>query len=293
MLQNFIQYLVKEKRYSEHTCLAYAHDVQQFFDFLEINAESITHASEINTAMVRSWVVSLLKEKTSAKSVNRKLSANRSFFKYLMTHYSLEANPFSLITGPKTAKRLPEFVQKKEIETQKTDQLFSDDDFGFRDKMIFETLYQTGIRLTELINLKESDLSKKSIRVLGKRNKERDVAISDQLHADLMELIQVKKKLGCANDFIFFTDSQKKMYPKFVYRKINYYLSQVTGMNQKSPHIMRHTFATHLLNEGVAIEVLKEILGHANLAATQVYTHNSFEQINSIYKSAHPRGHKI
>jgi integrase/recombinase XerC len=280
MLSNFEQYLIKEKRYSEHTCLAYVNDIQQFFDFSEINTESTGDIREVNASMVRAWVVSLLKAKISAKSVNRKLSSNRSFY------------PFAAITGPKMSKRLPEFVQKKEITIEKIDELFTDDDFGFRDKMIFETLYQTGIRLSELISLKESDISSRNIRVLGKRNKERDIAISDDLYENLLELIVSKKRLGCAHEFVFYTDSQKKMYPKFVYRKINYYLSQVTGMNQKSPHIMRHTFATHMLNEGVAIEVLKEILGHANLAATQVYTHNSFEQINSIYKSAHPRGHK-
>jgi integrase/recombinase XerC len=292
MLSNFEQYLIKEKRYSEHTCLAYVKDIQQFFDFSEINTESTGDIREVNASMVRAWVVSLLKAKISAKSVNRKLSSNRSFYKFLMTRSCVDVNPFAAITGPKMSKRLPEFVQKKEIAIEKIDQLFTDDDFGFRDKMIFETLYQTGIRLSELIHLKESDVSQRHIRVLGKRNKERDVAISDELYQDLLQIIASKKRLSCNHEFVFYTDSQKKMYPKFVYRKINYYLSQVTGMNQKSPHIMRHTFATHLLNEGVAIEVLKEILGHANLAATQVYTHNSFEQINSIYKSAHPRGHK-
>ena len=292
MLNNFEQYLVKEKRYSEHTCLAYVKDIQQFFDFSEINPECTGDILEVNASMVLAWVVCLLKAKISAKSVNRKLSSNRSFYKFLMTRSFVDSNPFAAITGPKMSKRLPEFVQKKEIAIEKIDELFTDDDFGFRDKMIFETLYQTGIRLSELISLKESDISSRNIRVLGKRNKERDIAISDDLYENLLELIASKKRLGCAHEFVFHTDSQKKMYPKFVYRKINYYLSKVTGMNQKSPHIMRHTFATHMLNEGVAIEVLKEILGHANLAATQVYTHNSFEQINSIYKSAHPRGHK-
>jgi len=291
MLNNFEQYLVKEKRYSEHTCLAYVKDIQQFFDFSEINPESLADIREVNAPMVRTWAVSLLKAKISNKTVNRKLSSNRSFYKFLMTRACVDVNPFAAVTGPKMPKRLPEFVQKKEIAIEKMDALFSDDDFGFRDKMIFETLYQTGIRLSELIHLKESDVSQRHIRVLGKRNKERDIAISDELYQDLLQIIASKKRLSCNHEFVFYTDSQKKMYPKFVYRKINYYLSQVTGMNQKSPHIMRHTFATHLLNEGVAIEVLKEILGHANLAATQVYTHNSFEQINSIYKSAHPRGH--
>lgn len=293
MLNNFEQYLTKEKRYSEHTCLAYIKDIEQFCEFAGIEANGSNDWKEVSQSLARSWVVSLLKSKITAKSVNRKLSSNRTFFKYLMTRGVVAVNPFASVHGPKVAKRLPEFVQKNEISVEKIDALFSDDNFGFRDRIMFEILYQTGIRLTELINLKETDLSVNAIRVIGKRNKERVVAISNELHADLMELIGLKKVLGVEHDFLFFTDSLKKMYPKFVYRKINYYLSQVTGMNQKSPHIMRHTFATHLLNEGVSIEILKEILGHANLAATQVYTHNSFEQINSIYKSAHPRGHKI
>ncbi len=293
MLKNFEQYLIKEKRYSEHTCLAYIKDIEQFSEFAGIDNQSTNEWAEVSQSLARSWVVSLLKSKISAKSVNRKLSSNRTFYKYLMTRGLVVSNPFSSVHGPKVAKRLPEFIQKNEIAIEKIDSLFVDNDFGFRDRIMFEILYQTGIRLSELINLKESDLSANSIRVIGKRNKERIVAISNELYSDLMQLIGLKDALGNEHDFIFFTDSLKKLYPKFVYRKINNYLSQVTGMNQKSPHIMRHTFATHLLNEGVSIEILKEILGHANLAATQVYTHNSFEQINSIYKSAHPRGHKI
>jgi integrase/recombinase XerC len=292
MLNNFEQYLTKEKRYSEHTCRAYIKDIEQFFDFAQIVPENSSDLKEVNQSLARSWVVFLLKNKVTPKSVNRKLSSNRMFYKFLMTHELVVNNPFSSVQGPKVAKRLPEFVQKKEITAEKMDHLFSGDAFGFRDRILFEILYQTGIRLSELINLKESDFSELSIRVVGKRNKERVVAIGHGLQNDLNALIALKDDLGCNHDYLFFTDSLKKMYPKFVYRKINYYLSQVTGMNQKSPHIMRHTFATHLLNEGVSIEVLKEILGHANLAATQVYTHNSFEQINSIYKSAHPRGHK-
>jgi len=292
MLNNFEQYLTKEKRYSEHTCRAYIKDIEQFFDFAQIVPENSSDLKEVNQSLARSWVVFLLKNKVTPKSVNRKLSSNRMFYKFLMTHELVVNNPFSSVQGPKVAKRLPEFVQKKEITAEKMDHLFSGDAFGFRDRILFEILYQTGIRLSELINLKESDFSELSIRVVGKRNKERVVAIGHGLQNDLNALIALKDDLGCNHEYLFFTDSLKKMYPKFVYRKINYYLSKVTGMNQKSPHIMRHTFATHLLNEGVSIEVLKEILGHANLAATQVYTHNSFEQINSIYKSAHPRGHK-
>jgi len=291
MLEDFEQYLVKEKRYSKHTCLAYIMDIEQFFEFAQIREHTKPNLQEISSKLVRAWLVSLLKNNLAPKSVNRKLSSNRGYFKYLMVHNAISSNPFLAVHGPKVAKRLPEFIQKNEVEIQKVDALFENDLFGLRDRIIFETFYQTGIRLSELIGIKESDVSSNGLRVLGKRNKERNIALGQSLFNQIQGLIQAKLNSDVICNYVFFTDSGKKMYPKFVYRKINYYLSNVTTINRKSPHVMRHTFATHLLNEGVPIEVLKEILGHASLAATQVYTHNSFEQINSIYKSAHPREH--
>lgn len=288
----FEDYLRKEKRYSEHTVVAYMNDIDQFFDLFDLDPNNKQDLIEINRSLVRSWMVDKMKNGITPKSIQRKLSANRMFYKFLLSKNLVEVNPFSNIKGPKVAKRLPEFVQKKDIDVTKTDQLFSNDIYGQRDQLLFEILYQTGMRLSECIHLKEGDVSSNGIKVLGKRNKERIIAIGQDLHNKVNEFRSMKQAADIQLDYIFFTDSQKKMYPKFVYRKINYYLSHLSAMKKKSPHILRHTFATHLLNEGAPLEVLKEILGHANLAATQVYTHNSFEQISSIYKSAHPREHK-
>lgn len=292
MLDQFKTHLEKEKRYSPHTVLAYVEDIKQAFLLMDLNPSNLSHLSELNSALIRAYIVRAVKNGLEPRSVNRKLSSCRAYFRFLMTQNVVSYNPFSGVKGPKVSKRLPDFIQKKEVVAPKTDLLFTNDLFGCRDRLMFELLYQTGIRLSELIGLKEQDVSKNGIRVLGKRNKERIIAIGDQLERDIFDFIKMKHASGLQLDYLLFTDAEKKMYPKFVYRKINLYLSSITTVNKKSPHVMRHTFATHMLNEGVGIEVLKEILGHANLAATQVYTHNSFEQINSIYKSAHPRGHK-
>jgi integrase/recombinase XerC len=247
---------------------------------------------DLNNQLIRSYIVHAIKEGLEAKSINRKLSACRSYFRFLLTQEVVGSNPFANVKGLKVPKRLPEFVQKQELTSCKLNKLFSDDLYGRRDRLMFEILYQTGMRLSELIHVQERDISNTGIRVLGKGNKERIIPISKALKDEIFNFLEAKREIGIVLNFLLFTDSEKKMYPKFVYRKINFYLSQLTTINKKSPHVMRHTFATHMLNEGAGLEILKEILGHANLAATQVYTHNSFEQINSIYKSAHPRGHK-
>lgn len=292
MLELFQTYLEKEKRYASHTVTAYIKDIEQFFEFHELDHSSRETLNELNGQLIRSFIVHAIKIGLVPKSINRKLSSCRSYYRFLMTKGLVSSNPFSTVKGPKVQKRLPEFVQKQEISATKLNELFSHDIFGCRDKLIFEILYQTGIRLSELIEIQEKDISTNGIRVLGKRNKERIIAIGEDLSLEIESFIQLKESSKIALSYLLFTDAQKKMYPKFVYRKINFYLSQLTTINKKSPHVMRHTFATHMLNEGAGLEILKEILGHANLAATQVYTHNSFEQINSIYKSAHPRGHK-
>lgn len=292
MLELFQTYLEKEKRYAAHTVHAYIKDIEQFFDFLELSHSLPETLMELNTQMIRSFIVHAIKKGLVPKSINRKLSSCRSYFKFLMTKGIVTANPFSTVKGPKVVKRLPQFIQKQEISESKLDQLFSEDIYGLRDRLIFEILYQTGIRLSELIHIQEVDVSGSGIRVIGKRNKERIIAIGDDLFREILHFMALKQTIDINLSYLLFTDSKKKMYPKFVYRKINFYLSQLSTINKRSPHVMRHTFATHMLNEGAGLEILKEILGHANLAATQVYTHNSFEQINSIYKSAHPRGHK-
>lgn len=291
MLENFQIYLAKEKRYSEHTCLAYENDLRSFLEFSNLE-DSLGAWKEVTHHLVRSWLVDLLDNGLVAASANRKMSTLRTFFKWLEKYHGLERNPMAKVKGPKNAKRLPEFVKEKEVSAERMDSLFAHDFSGVRDKLLFEVLYQTGIRLSECIGLRDRDLSTGSIKVLGKRNKERVISISSALELELRRLIQWNKQLGFQEDYIFLTDKGVKMYPKFVYRKINSYLSKVTGIVKQSPHVLRHTFATHMLNNGVEIEVLKEILGHANLAATQVYTHNSFARLNEIYQHAHPRERK-
>jgi integrase/recombinase XerC len=291
MLDEFETYLRKEKRYAEHTTTAYLTDLRFFIEFSTIQ-NNLSGWKEVTHHMVRSWLVSMLDEKMSPSSANRKLSSLRTFFKWLEKYHGLERNPMARVKGPKASKRLPEFVKEKEIQVQAMESLFTEDYEGYRDRLLFEVFYQTGMRLSECIGLKETDLNRGSLKVLGKRNKERIISISAQLYEDLSRLIEWKHSLDQRDIHLFLTDKGVKMYPKFVYRKINYYLSKVTGISKQSPHVLRHSFATHMLNNGVEIEVLKEILGHANLAATQVYTHNSFARLNEIYQHAHPRERK-
>lgn len=292
MINQFETYLRKEKRYSEHTVTAYVKDLTDFVEHIQIRDE-LTAYKEVNKQLVRSWIVFLMNNGIEAKSVNRKLSSLRTFFKWMKSTGKIEENPTSTINGPKVSKRVPEFVQESTIEPAAIQNLFSNDFNGMRDALLFELLYQTGVRLSELIELKEKDVSSNlTIKVLGKRNKERIVAISEALYLQIQQYIILKQKKEYVVAHLLVTNKGAILYPKFVYRKINTYLSRVSSIKKKSPHVLRHTFATHLLNNGAKLEVLKEILGHESLAATQIYTHNSFAQINDIYKQAHPRGHK-
>lgn len=288
MLERFLTYLSAEKRVSEHTVTAYNKDLQSFLEFAVVENEE--DLKEISHQNIRAWIVELITTNHSNRTVNRKLSSLRTFFKWAMKNNIVLDNPMLKVRGPKQEKRLPEFVKEEEIESAQFDQIFSDSFFGTRDRLLIEVLYQTGIRLTELINLKQSDFTNQSIKVLGKRNKERIIPITEDLGDQLNSYLNsdIYKDLGM--DFVFLTDKGKKMYPKFVYRKVKYYLSLLTHLKKRSPHVLRHTFATHMLNNGAGLETLKEILGHADLSATQIYTHNSFEQISKIYKKAHPRG---
>lgn len=289
MLEKFKTYLLKEKRSSELTVNAYLKDVSAFLDFSELDASNL---SEINYQIIRSWIVYLIDEGLTNRSVNRKLSSLRTFFKWAKRNNFIELDPMIRVKGPKQQKRLPEFVKKDEITPAHLDPIFGDDIFSFRDRLMIEVFYQTGIRLTELVNLKESDITNDSFKVIGKRNKERIIPISNELVKELKKLNKMKADQGIDCFHIFFTNKGEKLYPKFVYRKINHYLSLITSLGKRSPHVLRHSFATHMLNNGAGLETLKELLGHANLSATQVYTHNSFDEINKVYKQAHPRGHK-
>lgn len=290
MLDKFLKYAITEKRFSEHTVIAYEKDIRQFLEFISIDSEN--EIKEVTSSLIRGWMVSLMENNYSALSVHRKLSTLRTFFKWLLKEGVIQKDPMRIITGPKVKKELPSFAQQGELTNEKIEPLFSDDFEGIRDRLMFEILYQTGIRSDELVNLKTKNIQSGAIKVLGKRNKERIIPIDKGLEGLIHSYFRLRLEIDVQTEFALVLKSGKKLYPKFVYRKINNYLGKATGLRKKSPHVLRHTFATHMLNNGAELEVLKDILGHANLSATQVYTHNSFAQLTSIYSQSHPRGHK-
>lgn len=286
--EEFYTYLLAEKRFSEHTIIAYTKDVEQFYDFSGITTKN--ELNELNHKLVRGWIVSLVEEGFTNKSINRKLSSVKAYFMYLKKKGMIANNPTSRVQGPKIEKRLPQFA--KENELNPIDFASVDDMTELRDALMVELLYQTGMRLSELIGLKNTSVSDSKIKVVGKRNKERIVPISKELLDAIKKYNHTKQSHGFTNDHLILTNKGDKLYPKFVYRKINTYLGKVTDLEKCSPHVLRHTFATHMLNNGAGLETIKELLGHANLSATQVYTHNSFAQLTNIYSLAHPRERK-
>jgi integrase/recombinase XerC len=290
VLEDFKNYLLTEKRVSEHTITAYINDLNQFLNFTSIT--TISELKEVNHQLIRSWIVELIESNIDKRSVNRKLSTLRSFYKWAQKQSLVENNPMLKVQGPKQEKRLPSFAKQSEMSIEKTEAMFGQDFDGIRDHLIVEMFYQTGIRLSELIELKQKDVSLRNIKVLGKRNKERIIPITDGLNVLIQKYLAFKSQMGLDSIYFYVLQNGNKLYPKLVYRKINYYLGSVTSLDKKSPHVLRHTFATHMLNNGAGLETLKDLLGHANLSATQVYTHNSFAQLNNIYSQAHPRGHK-
>lgn len=290
MLDSFLDYLSSEKRFSEHTCLAYKKDLTQFCEFSGL--ETMADLKEVDSRLVRGWMVHLIDEGYVNTSVNRKLSSLRTLFKWLKREGVVAENPMVLVNGPKNVKRLPSFAQEQTIDAVKIEALFTSDFEGVRDRLVFEFLYQTGIRSSELVNLLDVRVQEGQIKVLGKRNKERIIPISKELSDQVQIYRKLRSEMAISTDRFFVLNSGKKLYPKFVYRKINSYLDKATDLEKKSPHVLRHTFATHMLNNGAGLEVLKELLGHASLSATQVYTHNSFAKLTAIYSQSHPRGQK-
>ena len=290
MFDKFTSYLQFEKRYSEHTVLAYGQDLNAFVEFAEV--KKISEFADLSSAFIRSWIVYLIEGGMKNKSVNRKLASLRTFYKWMRKEGLIDHSPMTKVQGPKNEKHLPVFAKESELLPSKIEELFSDDYSGKRDALMLELFYQTGIRLSELIGLTLKDIQGNQIKVLGKRNKERIIPISDDLVQQIQEYLELREEISSKCENLLLLDSGNKLYPTFAYRKINYYLGKVTSLDKKSPHILRHTFATHMLNRGTGLETLKDLLGHANLSATQVYTHNSFAQLNSIYSQAHPRGHK-
>lgn len=286
----FYNYLEFEKRFSKHTLISYTTDLEQFHTFLDKEFE-LTDLLKVKHQFVRTWVVSLMNQGLSAKSVNRKISSLRSFYKFLKRQGLISETPMTKITPPKQSKRLPVFVEKSSMNELLDSQEFGEGFIAERDRLIIELLYSLGIRLSELINIKESDINyqNNAIKVIGKRNKERIIPFTKELNKSLMKYRETKTKINLTTEFLLCTDNNKKLYEKLVYRVVNHYLSLVSTLSKKSPHILRHTFATHMLNNGADLNSIKELLGHANLSATEVYTHNTFDKLKSIYKQAHPR----
>lgn len=288
-IQKFLDYLRFEKRYSQHTIISYQNDLEQFFAFLSQYGNIEPNA--ISTSFIRSWLAELKGEEISSKSINRKISTLKSFFKFLMKQGVLQQTPMTTISSPKINKRLPVFIEEKNTDTLFSHVEFSDDWTGRTDKLILTLLYTTGIRLSELIHLKESnvDAHYSQIKVLGKGNKERIIPVSKELIKELADYISEKPVKAENVTEVFVNEKGKPLYPKYVYNAVKKYLSTVTTIDKKSPHVLRHTFATHLMNNGADLNAVKELLGHASLAATQVYTHNTIDKLKDVHKKAHPK----
>jgi len=293
-IELFVKYLAYEKRYSVNTIKSYETDLWQFHNFIIERNISLEDHTALNYQNVRSWIISLSQKNISARTVNRKLSCLKSYVKFLQKQDILTDDPLIKIISPKNKKRLPEFVQESQMSKLESKEHFEDSFNGLRDHFIIELFYNTGMRLSELINIKHSDLDleSNSVKVLGKRNKERICPINSYTINIYNEYLTKKQENGfscMSNDWLFVTNKGNKLYEKFVYRIVVHYLELITSIDKKSPHVLRHTFATHMLNNGADLNAIKELLGHANLSATQVYTHNTFEKIKDIYKQAHPR----
>ena len=290
--ESFINYLKYEKRNSSHTVLAYKKDLDQFVSFCtEMVGEF--DVKRPDAKLVRSWIVSLMEQGLTPRSVNRKISTLKAFFRFLMKNDIVETNPAINIPLPKIRKKLPNFVEENKLHHLLDDGYFSDDFTGIRDKLIITLLYGTGIRRDELLKLRERDFDTKGylIKVLGKRQKERIIPYPRSINSLFQQYLEIRNcTIGNSPAALLVTEKGTPIYEKLIYRVVNKYLELVTTIEKKSPHVLRHSYATHLLNNGADLNAVKELLGHSNLSATQIYTHTTFEKLHNIYKQAHPRG---
>lgn len=292
-ISDFLNYIEFERRYSVHTLNSYTKDLEQFSDYIK-HTYHIDKAKEIDFVFIRSWIAMLMEEGNSPRTVNRKISTLKSYFRYLLKVGKIDHNPVLKITGPKVRKKLPVFIEEKSMNLLITEFATPESFEEARDRLVVELFYATGIRRAELIGLKIGDIDLESglVKVLGKRNKERLIPIHNSLFSLINLYLSFKQKaivVQSQEPYFFLTIKGKKMYPKLVYRIVNNYLSRVSTQKKKSPHVLRHTFATHMLNHGADLNAVKELLGHTNLSATQIYTHNTIEKLKNIYKLAHPK----
>ncbi|WP_231490146.1 tyrosine-type recombinase/integrase [Pedobacter sp. Leaf170] len=292
LLNSFLTYLQHEKRYSQHTVTSYKTDLLGFEKYIKATYEILL--TEAKATHIRSYMVFLIEDNSSESTINRKISTLRSFYKFLLREEKISNNPMQIIKAPKIPKRLPAFIETEKINhLLDTDGVFNDSFGSTRDHLVIEMLFGAGIRLSELIQLKETDIDffGGTIKVLGKRNKERIIPINKQLINQLNSYLQLKKLQKFNNNLfnLIVTNTGSKAYPKLIYRIVSSYLKLVSTSDKRSPHVLRHSYATSLLNAGADLNAIKELLGHASLAATQVYTHNSIERLKTIYKQAHPK----
>jgi len=289
-ISKFIEYLKFEKRYSLHTLIAYENDLRQFATYVGDTYE-LTNLDEIQSSIVRSWLVSMMDAGLSPRSVNRKITALKSLYRYAIKSGWVAVNPMHKVSSPKTPKKLPEYIEAEKLDLLLDTAEFSADFNGRRDHLIIELFYGTGMRLSELLGLKIEDvqLNNKQIKVTGKRNKQRIIPMFDTLAQELKTFLSERSAIVTDQRQVFVFEDGSALYPVYVYRLVNKYLSQVSTRKKKSPHVLRHSFATEMLNKGADLNAIKELLGHASLSATQVYTHNTIEKLKAAYALAHPR----
>jgi integrase/recombinase XerC len=292
-ISRFSDHLKFEKRYSAHTVRSYHDDLTQFNDYLETQFGGMK-LRDISAPVVRSWLASMKQHKMTARTITRKISPLKSFYKFMMRSGVVAKSPMTGIVSPKLAKKLPSYVEEKQLKTLFRDVEFEDDWNGYTAKVAIRMLYQLGIRLSELVNCREAqvDHANRQVKILGKGNKERIIPVGKELLKLLKDYAGKKRQVfeQPEKTYLLVTGKGKKLYPKYIYRLTHDYLELVTTIEKKSPHVLRHSFATHLMNNGAELNAVKDLLGHASLAATQVYTHNTIEKLRNVHKRAHPRG---